>query len=152
MSQSEHEAGDVMHAATSEKWLKSSNQGRLQDDLDCLCDALTAATKQFSDYWAAHEATGVKLCSAFREVCNRRAAHEEICVGAKKALHRTFEIKGKATEIQEDVAAHRDRTRRITNEHVRAEGHVNDGIGSLGQATHNLTSGVPDARVTRPSI
>ena len=43
------------------------------------------------------------------------------------------------------------RTRRITNEHARAEGHVNDGIGSLGwavqaaaKATHFLTCGVPD--------
>ena len=40
---------------------------------------------------------------------------------------------------------------RITNEHARAEGHVNDGIGSLGKAlqvaakaTHSLTCGVPD--------
>ena len=55
------------------------------------------------------------------------------------------------TEVQEDVAAHRDRTRRVTNEHAKAEGHVNDGIGSLGRAlqaaakaTHSLTCGVPD--------
>ena len=95
-----------------------------------LVDALTTATKEFSDCWAAPEATGVKLCNAFRKVCNRRAAREEICVDAKKALQRTFEVKRKATEIQEDVAAHRERTRRITNEHARAEGHVNDGIGS----------------------
>ena len=62
--------------------------------------------------------TGVKLCNAFREVCRRRAAHEEICVGAKKALEQTHEVKRKATEIQEDVALHRERTRRITNEHA----------------------------------
>ena len=48
------------------KWLKSSNeqrknQGRLQDDLDCSFDDLAAATKEFSDCWEAHEATGVKL-------------------------------------------------------------------------------------------
>ena len=37
------------------------------------------------------------------------------------------------------------------NEHARAEGHANDGIGSLGKAlqaaaraTHSLTCGVPD--------
>ena len=57
----------------------------------------------------------------------------------------------KAIELQEDLAAHRERTRRITNEHAWAEGHVNDGIGSLdkvlqaaARATHSLTSGVPD--------
>ena len=65
-------------------------------------------------------------------------------------LHRTFEVKRKASEIQESVATHRERTRRITNEHARGEGHVNNGIGSLGQAvhaaakaTHSLTCGVP---------
>ena len=127
------------------------DQGRLQDDLDCSCDALAAATKECSDCWAAQEATGVELCNALREVCNRRAAHEVICVDAKKALHRTFEIQRKATEIQEGVATRRERTRRITNEHARAEGHVNDGIGSLGRAlqaaakaTHSLTCGVQD--------
>ena len=81
-----------------------------------------------------HEATGGKLGNSFREVCNRRACHEELCVEAKKAVSRILEVKRKATEIQEDVAAHRERTRRITNEHARAEGHVNDGIGSLDQA------------------
>ena len=57
----------------------------------------------------------------------------------------------KASEIQESLATHRERTGRISNEHARAEGHVNDGIGSLGRAvqaaakaTHSLTCGVPD--------
>ena len=132
----EQEARDTLHAATLEvaeeleRTLKE--QGRLQDDPDNSSDALTAATKDFSDCWAAHEATGVKLCNAFREVSNRRAAHEELCVDAKKALQRTLEVKRKATEIQEDVAFCREQIRRITNEHARAEGHINDGIGSLG--------------------
>ena len=152
---SEHEAGDVFHAATlavaEEIERCQKDQGRPQDDLDCSCDDLAAATKEFSDCWAAHEATGVKLCNAFREVCNRRATHEVIYVDAKKALHRTFEIKRKASEIQEGVATHRERTRRVANEHVRAEGHANDGVGSLGRAlqaaakaTHSLTCGVPN--------
>ena len=126
-------------------------QNRPQDDLDSSSDAKTAATKDFTDCWAAHEVAGVRLCNAFREVSNHRAAHDELCVAAKKALQRTLEVKRKATEIQEDVAIHSERTRRITNEHARAEGHVNDGIGSLGkalqaaaQATHSLTCGVPD--------
>ena len=78
--------------------------------------------------------------------CTRRAAHDELCVDAKKALQRTLGVKRKATEIQGDVAIHREQTRRITNEHARAEGHVNDGIGSLGEAlqiaaraAHSLT-------------
>ena len=151
----EQEAGDVLHVATlevaEELERAMKDEGRLQDYLDCSSDALTTATKEFSDCWAAHEATGVKLCNASREVCNRRAVHEERCVDAKKALQRTFKVKQKTTEIQKDVAAHRERTRRITNEHARAEGHVNDGIGSLGKVlqaaakgTHSLTCGVPD--------
>ena len=126
-------------------------QSRLQDDLDSSSDALTAATKDFTDCWAAHEATGVQPCHAFGEVSNRRAVHDELSVAAKQALQRTLEVKRKATDLQEDVAIHRERTRRITNEHARAEGHVNDGIGSLGKAlqaaaraTHSLTCGVPD--------
>ena len=56
------------------------------------------------------------------------------CPHRRRCNARTLEVKPKATEIQEDVAIHRERTRRITNEHARAEGHVNDGIGSLGKA------------------
>ena len=134
----EQQAGDTLHVATlevaEELGRSLKEQSRLQDDLDSSSDALTAATKDFTDCWAAHEATGVGLCNAFREVTNRRAAHDELCVDAKKALQRTLEAKRKATEIQEDVAIHRERTRRVTNEHARAEDHVNDGRGSLGKA------------------
>ena len=62
---SEHEAGYVLHAATLEVTEElertPTDQGRLQNDLDCSSDALTAATKEFTDCWAAHEATGVSL-------------------------------------------------------------------------------------------
>ena len=98
-----------------------------------------------------HEATSAKLCNAFREVCSRRATHEAICVEARKALHRTYEIKRKASEIQQGLATHRERTRHISNEYARAKGHVDHGIGSLGRAvqaaakaTHSLACGVPD--------
>ena len=99
----EQEAGEKLHVATLEvaeeleRALK--DQGRLQDDLDCSSDALAAATKEFSDCWAAHEATGGKLCNAFREVCNRRAAHEEICVDAEE---------GAATNIRNKAQGHGD--------------------------------------------
>ena len=71
------------------RWLKSSN-GPRKTRAVCrtiwiaFCDDLAAATKDFSDCWAAHEATSAKLCNAFREVCNRRATHEAICFEAKR--------------------------------------------------------------------
>ena len=62
---SEHEAGDVLHAATlevaEELERTQKDQGRLQDDLDFSCDDLVAATKEFSDCWAGKFATDVQL-------------------------------------------------------------------------------------------
>ena len=69
------------------------------------------------------------------KVCNRCATHDAICVEARKALHRTYEIKRKASEVQEGLATHWERTRRISNEHARAEGHVNGGIGTGSSST-----------------
>ena len=49
------------------------------------------------------------------------------------------------------MASDRELPRRIMNEHVKTEGYVNGGTGSLGKAlqaaakaAHNLTCGVPD--------
>ena len=113
---SEHEAGDVLHAAAMEVAEElertQKDQGRLQDDLHCSCDDLAAA-------------------------------HEVICVESRKALHRTHEIKRKASEVQEGLSTHRERIRLVASEHARAEGHVNDGIGSLGRAVQ-AAGGVPD--------
>ena len=85
---SEHEARDVLHAATlevaEELERTQQDQVRPQDDLDCSCDDLAAATKEFSDCLAAHGATGVKLCNAHMEVCKLRATREVICVEATK--------------------------------------------------------------------
>ena len=105
------EAGDSLHVATLEvaeeleRTLKE--QSRLQEDQDSSSDVLTAATKEFADCWAAHEATGVKLRHGFREVSNRRAVHDELSVAEKQALQRTLEGKRKDTELQEDVAIQR---------------------------------------------
>ena len=61
------EAGDTLHVATLEvaedieRALKE--QSRPQDDLDNSSDVLTVGNE--SGCWAAHEATGVKLCNAF---------------------------------------------------------------------------------------
>ena len=74
-----------------------------------------------------------------------------ICVEARKAWQRTYDVKRKASEAQENLFSHSERTRKISKEHAGVEAHVNDGIGSLGQAvraaakaTYFLTCGVPD--------
>ena len=74
-----------------------------------------------------------------------------MCVEAKKALHRTFEIKRKASEVQEGLSTHQERARRNINEHARAEGHVNEGMAlwlgavqAAAKATLCLTCGVSD--------
>ena len=107
---SEHEAGDV--ACSEELERAQKDQGRLWDDLDCSSDALTAATKEF-------------------QTAGLHTRPRALTLHAKNALQRTLEVKRKATEIQEDVAIHRERTRRITNQ-------------AAARATHSLTCGVPD--------
>ena len=44
------------------------DQDRLQDELECSCEDLATASKEFSNCWAAHKAASAKLSSAFREV------------------------------------------------------------------------------------
>ena len=112
---------------------------------------MATAARKFSNNWAAQEAAIAKTSSAFREICNKRAAHEAIFVEARKAWQRTYDLKRKACEAQEHVLSHRERTRRFSNEHARTEGLVNDALASLGQAvraaaqaTHSLTCGVRD--------
>ena len=147
---SEHEAGDAIHVATAETAGEferiQKDQGRLQ--------VMTWTVRTMMWLWPQGSSPSVGQhtrprvqngVKAITEVCNSRATHEAICVEARKALHRTYDIQRKVSEI------HRERTRRISNEHARAEGHVSDGIGSLGRAvqaaanaTHSLTCGVPD--------
>ena len=69
-----------------------------------------------------------------RETCNRRATREATCVEARKAWQRTYDFERKASEAQENVFSHTERTRRFSNEHARAKGLVKDALGSLGQA------------------
>ena len=151
----EHEEGDVLYAVASEVAEEldraQKDQDRLQDELECSCEDLATACKEFSNCWATHEAASAKLSSAFREVSNRRATHEAICAEVRRACHKTSELKRKATEAQENMISHRERTRRITNEHARAEALVNNSLGTPGHcvrdaaaATHSLTCGVPD--------
>ena len=125
-------------------------QDHLRDEVDRSCEELALASRDFSECWTAHETMSAKLCSAFREVNSKRATHETTCVEARKAWQRTHDSKRKASEAQENLC-HRERTRRISNDHARTKAQVNDSLGTLGeavraaaQATHSLTCGVPD--------
>ena len=155
----EHEEGDVLYAVASEVAQElhraRKDQDRPQDELDCSCEDLASASKEFSNCWATHEGASAKLSNAFREVSNRRATHEAICVEARRAWQKTHDLKRKATEAQDNLNFHRERTRRISNEHARAEALVNDRLGTLGHAvrdaaaaTHSLTCGVPYSSYT----
>ena len=75
----EHEEGDVLYAVASEVADElerpRKDQDRLQDELDCSYEDPAAATRDFSNCWAAQEATtaastaaAVTTSSAFREV------------------------------------------------------------------------------------
>ena len=110
------------------------DQDRLQDELDCSCADMATAAREFSNCWAAQEATTVKTSSASGDVCNRRAAHEAICVDARKAWQRTYNLKRKASEAQDNVFSCGERTRRISHERARADGPKNDALGHLGQS------------------
>ena len=104
------------------------DQDRLQD------------SKEFTNCCALHNAaradvnnTSAKLSGAFKEVSNRPATHEATCVDVKKANQRTIEVKRKATEAREKLSSHRERSRRITNEHTRSETAANNSLGFLGR-------------------
>ena len=56
----------------------------LYANFERICTEKKEVEEQFDRDFAAHEATGVKFCNAFREVCNRRAIHEVICVEARE--------------------------------------------------------------------
>ena len=152
---SEHEEGAVLYAtvteATDELEPAQKDQDSLQDELDCSCEDTATAAREFSNCWAAQEAAISKTSSALREICNKRATHETMCVEAREAWQRTYDLKREVSEAQENVWSHKEQTRRFSNEHAKTEGVVNDALGSLGQAvraaaqaTHSLTCGVPD--------
>ena len=97
--------------------------------------------------------TSAKLNGAFREVSNRRATHDATCAEVKKASQRTSELKRKATEAQENMISHRERIKKITNEHTRTEAAVNPSLEHLGwcvketaAATRSQPCGKPGPR------
>ena len=132
----ETEEGDMLYAVASEvgeeleRILKDQN--RLQDELEFTCEGMVTASREFSNCWALHNAacanvnnTSAKPSGAFREVSNRGATHEATCAKVKKASQRTANLKRKAAEAHEKARSHRERSRRITNEHTRSEATVN---------------------------
>ena len=64
---------------------------------------------------------------------------------------RTSELKRKTMDAHESMISHIERTKRIANEHAKAEVPVNNDLENLGccvkeeaAATNSLTCGVPD--------
>ena len=51
-----------------------------------------------------------------------------ICVEGRKAWQKTYDLKRKASEAHENLMSHRERTRRISNEHARVKALVNDSL------------------------
>ena len=152
----EHEEGDVyeMAARVAEELDRAhKEQERLQDELEFTSESIVTASKEFTSSWALHNAacenvneTSANLNGAFREVSNRRATHEAVCAEVKRACQRTSECKRKAMEAHESVVSDKERTKRVTNEHTRAE--AAHSLGNLGccvkeaaAATHSLTCG-----------
>ena len=134
------------------------DQDRLQDELEVTCEGMVTASKEFSNCWALPNAacanvtnTSAKLNGAFREFSNCRATHEAVCAGVMKASQRTAVLKRTHAEAHEKTRSHRERCRRVTNDHTRSEATVNHSLGFLewclketATATHSLTCGVPD--------
>ena len=96
----EHDEGDVLNAVASEVAEEldraQNDQDRPRDELDCSCEGLATASKEFSNCWATHEAASAKLSNAFMEVSNRRATHEAICAEPRTAWQKTYDLKRKA--------------------------------------------------------
>ena len=158
----EHEEGDELHAMATEVAEEldraHTEQERFQDELEFTCEGIVTASQEFTSSWALHNAacenvnaTSAKLNGAFREVSNRRATHEAVCAEVKRASQRTSECKRKAMEAHDSVVSHKERTKRLTNEHTRAEAAVSHSLGNLcccvkeaAAATHSLTCGERD--------
>ena len=75
----------------------------------------------------------------------------------KQVSQRISEFERKAMEAHESAVSHRERTRRVTNEHTRAEVALNQSLGIMGgcvateliEKWQNQLQGVPP--VSRPS-
>ena len=117
----EHEAGDAIHAAAAETAGElervQKDQGRLQDDLDCSCDDLAAAIKEFSDCWTAHEATSAKLCNASGKSATAvRLAKQSVSKQGRLCIEH---MTSNATPRKYKKACrHRKRTTHISSEHA----------------------------------
>ena len=94
------------------------------------------------------KASAETACDFVRADDEKPLANREV---RKEASQRTPDLKRKAREAHEKTRSHRERCRRITNEHTTSEAAVNHSLGFLGwcvketaAATHSLTCDVPD--------
>ena len=65
---------------TDELERAQKDQDRLQDALDCSCEDMATAAREFSICWAAQDAAIAKTSSVFKEIYHQRTAHWTICV------------------------------------------------------------------------
>ena len=114
--------------------------GHFGSRTDCLLDQQTFApysdmspyTREWSSVLLVQQGLGSSREPTHEEHLIRM--DEAIGVEARKAWQRTCDLKRKASEALDNVFSHRERTRRISNEHAWAEALVNDGLGTLEQA------------------
>ena len=155
----------MLHASTRQemyytqrpwKWLKSSNEPR---KIRAVYRTIWTARAMIWPQQPENLPTGgqhmrprVQNCATHsgRLASDVRLTKQFLLKQEKRCTERS-KSNVEASEVREGLSTHRDRTKRISNEHARAESQVNDGIGSLGRAiqgavkaTHFLTCAVPD--------
>ena len=81
---SEHEAGDATHEEAAETAGELERAQKDRADLDCSFDGLAAGHQGDLRLLGSTRGQVCKIMQG-REVCNRRATHEAICVEARKA-------------------------------------------------------------------
>ena len=76
--------------------------------------------------------------------------HEATCAEVKKASQRTAELERNASEENEKTRSHRERSRRLTDEHTRSEAAVSHSLGFLGWRVKETSRvAYPVVKVTR---
>ena len=116
------------------------DQDRVQDELEFTCEGMVTASKQFTSCWALHSAacanvnnTSAKLRGAFRG--SQQSPSDPM---KQSVLKRRRRAKGPAElktqslrKRMRKTRSHRERRRRITNEHTRSGAAVNNSLGFM---------------------
>ena len=113
------------------------------------------ASKEFPNCWALHNAAcaNVKNTNANWVAPSEKSAIAERLtkqLALKKASQRTVEVKRKATEAHEKMSSHRERSRRVTNEHTRSEVAVNNSMGWQVRKRYSASHSFCDLRSAGP--